>query len=63
MTTFTARTANEQEIIRKAYEFEIEAIESLDWTRNPYIEQLFEMGGEELVEALNLAVEMKYCGA
>lgn len=63
MTTFTARTANEQDIIRKAYEFEIEAIENLSNERNPYIEQLFEMGGAELVEALNLAVEMKYSEA
>lgn len=59
MTTilFTDRTPAEQEIIRKAYEFEIAAIEAESSERNPYTEILQAMG---LWEALDEAVEMAY---
>ena len=32
------RTATEQELIRKAYDFEVEAIANLDNTKNPYFD-------------------------
>jgi len=59
MTTilFTDRTPAEQEIIRKAYEFEIAAIEAESSERNPYTKILRAMG---LWEALDEAVEMAY---
>ena len=57
MTTFWDRTPVEQEIIRKAYDFEIEAIEKNSWENNPYINAIKAMG---LREALNEAVEMAY---
>lgn len=61
MKTWFERTATEQDIINKAYEFEINAIENLDPMvddlPNPYIEEIKAMG---LWEAFNEAVEMKY---
>jgi len=57
MKTFYERTATEQEIIAKAYEFEVAAIETESTERNPYTEALKAMG---LWEALNEAVEMAY---
>ena len=55
MTTYTERTATEQAIIAKAYEFEIKAIEACDSSPNPYKDAVQKMG---LWEALNEAVEM-----
>lgn len=57
MTTFINRTPAEQEIIRKAYDFEVAAIEAESSERNPYCEALQAMG---LWEALNEALEMRY---
>lgn len=57
MITFWDRTPAEQEIIRKAYDFEIEAIEKNSSERNPYTDAIKAMG---LWEALNEAVEMAY---
>lgn len=57
MTTFWDRTPAEQEIIRKAYDFEIEAIKKNSWENNPYINAIKAMG---LWEALNEAVEMAF---
>lgn len=57
MKSFFDRTASEQEIIRLAYDFEIEAIEQTSSARNPYIEAIKEMG---LLEAFNEAVELHY---
>ena len=57
MTTFINRTPAEQEIIRKAYDFEVAAIEAENSERNPYMEALQAMG---LWEALNEALEMRY---
>lgn len=57
MTTFINRTPAEQEIIRKAYDFEVAAIEAESSERNPYAEALQAMG---LWEALNEALEMRY---
>ena len=57
MIAFINRTPAEQEIIRKAYDFEINAIEADSSERNPYAEILRAMG---LWEALNEAVEMAF---
>ena len=57
MKTYFERTPAEREIITKAYEFEIAAIEAESSERNPYTEAIKAMG---LWEALNEAVEMAY---
>lgn len=57
MTTYFNRTASEQEAIRKAYDFEIEAIESCSCEPNPYMDAIDAMG---LRDALNEAVAMAY---
>lgn len=57
MTTFFNRTTAEQELIRKAYDFEIEAIEKDSAERNPYREAVKAMG---LWEAVEEAVEMAF---
>jgi len=57
MTTFFNRTPAEQEIIRKAYDFEVEAIANNSTERNPYASAVKAMG---LWEALNEAIEMAY---
>lgn len=61
MTTFTQRTAEQQDIIRKAYNFEIEAIKACDSSRNPWFDTIQAMpDGEALWEAINEAVEMAF---
>lgn len=57
MKTYSERTSYEQEIIRKAYEFEIESIELNSSAPNPYMQAINEMG---LREALEEALEMAY---
>ena len=57
MTTYFNRTPAEQEIIRKAYDFEIKAIAEDSSERNPYLESIRTMG---LWEALNEAVEAAF---
>ena len=57
MTTYFNRTQAEQDILRKAYDFEIEAIKNDSSERNPYTEAIRAMG---LWEALNEAVEMAF---
>lgn len=51
------RSAAEQDIIRKAYDFEVAAIEAESSERNPYAEAIQAMG---LWEVLNEALEMRY---
>lgn len=61
MTTFTQRTTEQQDIIRKAYDFEIEAIENCDSSRNPWFDTIKAMpDGDTLWEAINEAVEMAF---
>ena len=55
--TYFNRTTEEQEIIRKAYDFEIEAIAKNSTENNPYCKAVKAMG---LWEALNEAVEMAF---
>lgn len=61
MKNFYERTEAERNIIRKAYEFEIEAIENLDpmvdSPANPYMKDIKAMG---LWKAFNEAVSMAY---
>ena len=57
MKNFYQRSAAEQDIIVKAYEFEVAAIEADSSERNPYIEAIKAMG---LWEAFNEAIEMAY---
>lgn len=57
MTTFINLSPAEQEIIRKAYDFEVAAIEAESSERNPYAKAMQAMG---LWEALNEALEMRY---
>ncbi len=57
MTTYFNRTASEKELISKAYDFEIEAIEKGSAERNPYREAVKAMG---LWEAIEEAVEMAF---
>lgn len=57
MKTYLERTSYGQEIIRKAYDFEIESIELCSSRPNPYMQAINEMG---LREALEEAVEMAY---
>ena len=60
MTTFNHRTTEEQELIRKAYDFEIAAIHAESMERNPYRDRLKEMGVWEEIE---IAVEMAFHGS
>lgn len=61
MKNFTERTSAEQEIIRKAYDFEIMAIETDNTNINPYLDTIKAMeNGTELWEAINVAVELAY---
>lgn len=55
--TWWERTAEEQEIINKAYEFEIKACEAGVYDDNPYQDAIIEMG---LWDAFNDAVEMHF---
>ena len=61
MITIMQRTENERDIIRKAYDFEIKAIEKCDATTNPWYNTIMQMEeGEEVWEGINIAVEMAY---
>lgn len=58
MTNYYERPATEQEIIRKAYEFEIESIELCSPRPNPYLKAINEMGVREAFEeALEMAFQ------
>ena len=57
MKTYFERSTAEQEIIRKAYDFEVEAIENNSSEPNPYFKEIKAMG---LWEVLNEALEMAY---
>lgn len=59
---YVNRPQNEWEVIAKAYNFEIEAIENFDATRNPWVDEIKSWeDGEVIWEAINEAVEMRYC--
>ena len=59
---YTNRTKREQEIIAKAYDFEIEAIENCDATRNPWFDEIKSWeDGKTVWSAIDEAVAMRYC--
>lgn len=61
MITFAQRTPAEQDIIRKAYDFEVMAIANSDSSRNPYHDAIKAMDeGDAVWEGINLALEMHY---
>jgi len=56
---YTERNEHEQEVITKAYNFEIKAIEENDSSRNPWFDEIMEWtDGREVWEGINVAVEM-----
>jgi len=57
MKTYSELTAKDKELIRKAYQFEIDAIEADSAERNPYADKVKALG---LWDAINIAVELKY---
>lgn len=61
MIKFTERTNVEQALIRRAYQYEIEAIERVDARPNPHYESIISLReGRELWEAINEAVWLAY---
>ena len=58
---FIDRPQTEKEIIAQAYEFEINAIEECDATRNPWFDEIQTWeDGKAIWSAINEAVEMVY---
>ena len=56
---YTERNEHEQEVITKAYNFEIKAIEENDSSRNPWFDEIMSWtDGKEVWEEINVAVEM-----
>lgn len=61
MTDFIRLTKEKEDITRKAYKFELEAIKNGDSSENPYFNAIMAMpDGKALWEAINLAVEMAF---
>lgn len=61
MTTFFNRSAAEQELIRKAYDFEIKAIEEDSTKPNPFCKAVLALAdGFALWEGINQALEMTF---
>lgn len=61
MITFTQRTPAQQDIIRKAYDFEIKAIAEGNSSRNPWFDTIKAMpDGDALWKAIDEAVEMAF---
>ena len=58
------RTNYEQMLITGAYDYEVNAIEGLWTDRNPYKDEIKTWpDGDEVWEAIEVALEMKYHGA
>lgn len=61
MTTFFNRSIKKQQLIRKAYEFEIIAIHTDSAKKNPYFDTILSMqDGKAIWEEINIAVEMAF---
>lgn len=61
MKQFSNRKYSEQETIRNAYDFEIEAIENEDASRNPYHDEIMSwVDGVDVWNAIEEAVELAY---
>lgn len=58
---YTQRPQHEQDVIRKAYDFEVMAIEECDATRNPWFDEIKSWeDGSEVWEAIDMAVAIRY---
>ena len=56
---YTERSEHEQNVITKAYNFEIKGIEECDSSRNPWFDEIHTwVDGKEVWEGINVAVEM-----
>lgn len=61
MTDFIRLTKETENITRKAYKFELEAIKNGDSSKNPYFDALMALpDGKALWGAINFAVEMAF---
>lgn len=61
MIRFTERTEREQTLIRRAYEWEVDAINREDAGRNPYYDGIIALReGRELWEAIDEALWLAY---
>lgn len=61
MTTFFNRPATEQELIRKAYDFEVKAIKEDSAEPNPFRKAVLALAdGIALWEGINQALEMAF---
>ena len=58
---YSERNAHEQEVITKAYDFEIRAVEECDSSRNPWFDEIMAWpDGKEVWNAIDTAVAMHY---
>lgn len=58
---YTNRPQHEQEVIAKAYDFEVRAIEECDATRNPWHKEIMSWAdGRAVWDAIDEALALKY---
>ena len=58
---YTNRPQHEQEVIAKAYDFEVRAIEECDATRNPWHKEIISWAdGKAVWDAIDEALALKY---
>jgi hypothetical protein len=56
------RPQHEQDVITKAYDFEVKAIEECDATRNPWFDEIMAWeDGKAVWSAIDEALAMEYC--
>ena len=56
------RPQHEQDVIAKAYDFEVKAIEECDATRNPWFDEIMAWkDGKAVWSAIDEALAMEYC--
>lgn len=56
------RPQHEQDVITKAYNFEVKAIEECDATRNPWFDEIMAWeDGKAVWSAIDEALAMEYC--
>ena len=56
------RPQHEQDVIAKAYDFEVKAIEECDATRNPWFDEIMAWeDGKAVWSAIDEARAMEYC--
>lgn len=58
---YYSRPQHEQDVITKAYEFELQAIEDCDATRNPWFDEIKSWeDGDAVWQAIDVAVAAKF---